>query len=224
MSLKALYLTIFTLLAVYFYRKYKYKKNNSIDQQIEFIKSYPFPSRIYTTLQKNHPYLIEEDIDTIVKGLRDYFYICAKAKGKKVSMPSQAVGEAWYEFALFNKLYESFCIKAFGKFLDHHPAEAMNTKTTVQKEIQRVWKIACQEENISYLTPLKLPFLFNIDTLLNIENGFKYGINCKKNSSNKDQNGEILYCASNIMKKETYKHTQKYLPKNLKNTDLNKID
>ena len=224
MSQEALYLTIFTLFAIYFYRKYKYKKINSIDQYIEFIKSYPFPSRIYTSLQKNHPYLIEEDIDTIIQGLRDYFYICAKAKGKKVSMPSLAVGEAWYEFTLFNKLYESFCVKAFGKFLDHHPAEAMNTKNNVQKGIQRVWKIACKQENISYLTPLKLPLLFNIDTLLNIENGFKYGIHCKKSSSNQDQSGETLYCASNIMNKETYKHTQKHLPKNLKDVNLNKID
>ena len=213
MSFNALYLTIFTLLAVYFYRKKKMEKKNSLEKKSDFINTYPFPSRVYTTLQKTYPHLVEEEIEEIIQGLRDYFYICTKANKKMVSMPSQAVDEAWHAFILFTKLYESFCQKAFGKFLHHHPAEAMKTPTDAQKGIQLAWRIACQKENISYYAPLKLPNLFSIDSRLKIENGFTYSLNCTK-----EENNTNIYCATHILDTKTYQHVTNYSSSTSNNT------
>jgi hypothetical protein len=97
-----------------------------------------------------------------------------------LSMPSQAVDEAWHAFILSTKSYASFCQRAFGKFLHHHPAETMtDTKHKRPLVLKRTWNLACRHEGINAANPAKyLPRLFALDAELKIANGFVYSLNC----------------------------------------------
>jgi hypothetical protein len=127
----------------------------------------------------------------VFQGLRDYFRICHRAKNRMVSMPSQVIDDAWHEFILSTRIYEKFCAKALGRFLHHTPAEAMLTPILAKEGIKRSWCLACALEQINPKKPVRLPLIFAMDGLLNIDNGFIYQLDCKKNSSGG-------YCASHI--------------------------
>ena len=159
-------------------------------RRIHFIKNYEFHHLIKKKLHNKYKHLKDEDIDLVFQALRDYFYICFLAKNKAVAMPSQVVDVAWHEFILITKEYETFSSQAFGKFLHHTPTEVMKTKTIATEGIKRAWQLACKKENINVKEPTSLPLLFAIDSLLNIEDGYKYTLDCKKTTGD--------YCASHI--------------------------
>jgi len=132
-----------------------------------------------------------------MSALRDYFHLCGLAGKRMVSMPSQVVDDAWHEFILFTRAYGTFCSRAFGRFLHHTPAEAMRTPTQAQEGIRRAWRLACAKEGIGPRAPHRLPLLFAIDTLLNIEGGFNYALDCRGNKSQgSDFCGSHIGCAS----------------------------
>lgn len=106
-------------------------------------------------------------------------------------MPSQVVDEAWHNFILFTKEYKKFCNGTFGRFLHHIPAEAMTSRTYAQTGIKSTWRVCCQNEEINTKFPKRLPLLFSIDSLLKIEDGFKYSLNCSRSKDNS-------FCASDI--------------------------
>lgn len=164
-------------------------------RRIAYFKSYRFSSSVGKKVQAKYPQLTNADVALVLEGLRDYFYICNKAKRKMVAMPSQVVDVAWHEFILFTRPYQSFCKKAFGRFLHHTPTEAMRTPTRAQQGIKRAWRLACSKDNINRSVPTQLPLLFAIDSMLNIEDGFKYSLNCKDKSSPLYGDG---YCAGHI--------------------------
>lgn len=193
-----LLLFIVVFLAVVYYLYYL-EKNKKQVQQLSYIMRFTFPKRVNEIVSKTYPHLTHDEIDQVLEGLRDYFYISNQAKGKIVSMPSQAVDVAWHEFILFTKAYQNFCQKAFGKFFHHHPAEAMKSKTTAQEGIKRAWSLACEKEGIYPKSPNKLPLLFAIDSQLNITDGFKYTLHCKApHASSSSTSGCGGFCASHI--------------------------
>lgn len=106
-------------------------------------------------------------------------------------MPSQVVDDAWHEFILFTRIYQKFCSKALGRFLHHIPAEAMPTPTLAQDGIKRSWRLACALAQINPKKPVRLPLIFAIDGLLNIDNGFTYQLDCQRTTAG-------AYCASHI--------------------------
>lgn len=159
-------------------------------RQLVFIDAYNFPEKVSRQLLAKHPHLKEEELGLVFQGLRDYFYICNRAGRKMVSMPSQVVDDAWHEFILFTRKYDFFCKKALGRFLHHTPAEAMTRPTEAQEGIKRAWYHACKKEGIAPGNPGKLPLLFALDAMLEIENGFHYALDCK--------NGNNGYCAGDI--------------------------
>ncbi|WP_461482930.1 glycine-rich domain-containing protein [Porticoccus sp.] len=130
-----IFLLILTLIAYFFYW-------NKKKAQLAFIENYRFSSSIGKKVQKKYPLLTQDQIDLVIKGLRDYFYICNKAKRRMVAMPSQVVDVAWHEFILFTRPYQAFCKKALGRFLHHTPTEAMRTPTLAQDGIKRAWRLA----------------------------------------------------------------------------------
>lgn len=69
---------------------------------------------------KTCPWQPRELIDT---GLRQWLRCCAAAlrDGQVIGMPSHAVDEAWHGLILCTARYASFCDKAYGRFLHHHP-------------------------------------------------------------------------------------------------------
>lgn len=171
-------------------------KRSKRARQSAFIDSYRFPHKVTEELKKRHPHLNEAHIKLVHQGLRDYFHVCNRAGDKMVSMPSQVVDDAWHEFILFTKKYETFCQQGLGRFLHHTPAEAMRTPTLAQTGIKRAWQHACAKDGIDPKSPTVLPLLFGIDAMLNIENGFYYTLNCK--NSDHTGGGSGGYCAGDI--------------------------
>ena len=156
----------------------------------DYIRTYQFPSGIFAKLQFNRAELTLKDCQLVARGLRQFFLAHLKSGGKFVAMPSQVAAELWRELTLHTQHYETFCNKAFGRFLHHTPAEAMSTQTLATEGIQRAWRLACALERINPKQPDRLPRLFALDGALNIPNGFRYDTRCTPGSGN--------YCASHI--------------------------
>src|SRR5688500_18071303 len=101
-------------------------------RRLKFIETYEFPLGLRTKFAKSKSLLDVKQQELVFTALRDYFYICHEARKTMVSMPSQIVDDAWHEFILFTREYNDFCAKAFGRYLHHTPAEAMESKTQAQ--------------------------------------------------------------------------------------------
>ncbi len=162
-------------------------------KRLTFIKSYSFHPAIKEKLKNKHPLLSEAHLELALTGLGDYFQLCNRAQGKMVSMPSQLVDDTWHEFLLFSREYADYCKQGLGSFLFHTPAEAMPTPTTAQEGIKRAWRLACDKEHIDPKKPNKLPLLFAIDAMANIDNGFIYKLDCTANLLDDRE-----FCASSI--------------------------
>jgi hypothetical protein len=173
-------------------------------KQQHHLKKYRFHHSITLKLHTRYPHLEPHQINLIFTALRDYFWICQKAKKKYISMPSQAVDEAWHEFILSTRSYTAFCTKTFGYFLHHNPAETMRSQAAAYDGIKLTWQLACRKENIDPQKPLRLPLLFAIDAMLKIPDGFQYSLHCNQRnasnntSDNASNNGLGIYCASDI--------------------------
>lgn len=161
-----------------------------LQKRLEMIRAHPFPQSVRMKFRDAQPNLDSSQEHRVFEGLRDYFVICAQARGQFVAMPSQVADDAWHAFILHTRYYQDFCSKAFGRFLHHTPAEAMTTQTMATEGIQRAWRLACALEQINPRQPDRLPRLFALDGALSIPNGFRYDTRCSPGSGN--------YCASHI--------------------------
>jgi len=159
-----------------------------------FINKYSFPDSVVINIKKAYPQLSDAEIDMISKALKDYFYISYIVGNFHISMPSKIVSDFWQEFSSLNKEYKSFCKKAFGKNLEWLKAEGIEGIG-----IQTIWENACILEDIDHIIPDKLPILFKLDSLLEIENGFLYTLDCRKLDKQKNE-----YCAAKIMNSKFY--------------------
>ena len=177
---------------IYFFYKEREKR------RLVFIENYKFSPVLIRRVKEKYDYLNDADILKVMKGLRDYFYICNQAKGKMVAMPSEIVDVAWHEFLLFTREYQIFCKKGIGRFLHHTPTEVMKSKTSAQEGIKRAWRLACAKEKINPKYPTTLPLIFAIDDLLKIEGGFSYQLNCKTNPVTSSSTSCGGYCAAHI--------------------------
>jgi len=171
---------------------YWLRRKAMVSRRQRLIDSYPFPATISTRLIRRYPHLSISQAAAAIDGLREYFHLCNMAGERVVAMPSQVVDAAWHEFILFTRHYELFCRKALGRFLHHTPAEAMAAPTLAQAGIRTAWRLSCARENIPARAPHKLPLLFAIDTELNIADGFRYSLDCRKEA------GTAYYCAGHI--------------------------
>lgn len=165
-------------------------------RQLRYIQHYRFHRAIREKLVQTYPFLDEQQTHLVFRALRDYFWMCNMAHRQLVAMPSQVVDVAWHEFILFTRVYHSFCKKALGRFLHHTPTEAMVSATVAREGIRRAWRLACAKAKIKPDTPARLPLIFEIDTLLNIPDGFRYTLNCQ--SADSAGRADPGYCASHI--------------------------
>jgi hypothetical protein len=161
----------------------------------QFVKDYRFPPGLARKLRDTYPHLSEGQAEMVLRELRSFFHVARAARGQMVSMPSQAVDVAWHEFILFTRGYRQFCRRALGRFLDHTPAEHMQSPRSAQVGLRRTWLQACRLEGIDPRKPERLPMLFALDGLLQIPDGFRYALNCM----GPDGTGTTdAYCASDI--------------------------
>lgn len=161
-----------------------------------YIDNYQFHPGVINKFRETRPGLTEEQEELVFAALRDYFHLCNRAGRRMVAMPSQVVDDAWHAFILFTRAYQRFSRRAFGRFLHHTPAEAMAGPTDAGEGIKRAWRLACAHDGIDPKKPASLPLLFAIDAQLNIENGFYYTPNCRKNPERADGRGN--YCGSHV--------------------------
>ena len=178
------YVALF-LFSLWLYSKYRRRQKST------YVDNYDFHKGLTLKFKKSRPELSDEKVSVIALALKDYFKICQMAKNNFVSMPSQVVDELWHEFILFTRQYQRFCKSAFGRYLHHTPAEAMEQPTLASDGLKRAWKYACKLEGLNPSSPARLPRLFALDAMYNIENGFYYTKDCKNNNG-------IGYCASDI--------------------------
>lgn len=162
-----------------------------------FIDQFDFAHLLDHRLAMKRPELSEHHRKMVFQALAEYFHLCRMAGRRMVSMPSQVVDDAWHEFILFTRNYDSFCRNGLGRFLHHVPAESMKSPTEAQKGIKRAWRLACHREGINAKSPSRLPLLFGIDSELGIANGFHYVPDCKGHASRSDSGGTV-YCGSHI--------------------------
>ncbi|SFC20377.1 glycine-rich domain-containing protein [Pseudoalteromonas denitrificans] len=171
-----------------------------IQRQISFIKNYKFPETVKSKVSEIYPHLDSSELQQVMRGLKDYFYLIHIANKESVAMPSQIVDVAWHEFILFTREYDKFCSKAFGYFVHHTPAEGMKSPIEAQIGIKRAWELSCKRELINHFEPKRLPVIFALDARLKIKNGFYYELNCISSVSDKNDNiqKELRYCAGHI--------------------------
>ncbi|MBT9567009.1 MAG: hypothetical protein IV085_01790 [Thiobacillus sp.] len=165
-------------------------RRQTLQRRIDRIRAHAFPQSVRMKFRDAQPDLDPTHEQRVFDGLRDYFVICAQARGRFVAMPSQVADDAWHAMILHTRHYQEFCNQAFGRFLHHTPAEAMTTQTMASDGIQRAWRLACGLERINPKQPDRLPRLFALDGALNIPNGFRYDTRCSPGSG--------TYCASHI--------------------------
>ncbi|QSX40683.1 glycine-rich domain-containing protein [Shewanella cyperi] len=154
------------------------------------IRELVFPDKLSHRLAERYPHLGQQGQLLVLEGLRNYFQLSLTAGRQPLAMPSQAVDCVWHEFILFTRQYQKFCRRAFGRFLHHTPAEAMQSQTSAQQGIRRCWRLACKAEGIDPKRPSRLPLLFALDSELQIADGFSYSLDCLRHPGS--------YCASHI--------------------------
>lgn len=184
-------LLIFALVAALAVVLYKRDQRARRRRREAYIADYAFPAGIEAKVGRRYPHLSEGQLALVMTGLREYFQICNQAGRRMVAMPSQAVDVAWHEFILFTRAYELFCRRSLGRFLHHTPAEAMTSPTLAQAGIKRAWRLSCQREGLSARAAARLPLLFAMDAELDIPDGFKYSLDCRRPGSHP-------YCAGHI--------------------------
>lgn len=145
-------------------------------QRTAYIGAYQFPNAIKARVGQHYPHLSDDQLSSVIQGLRQYLQLCNNAVGKTVSMPSQVVDAAWHEFILFTKEYKDFCQHGIGHFLHHIPVEGMSSTAKQPERMREAWFLACQWEGIDPRSPSRLPFLFSIDETLNIPDGYRYSL------------------------------------------------
>jgi len=169
-------------------------------RQTSFIDNYEFPEGIINRINEVYPHLNSSELQQVMRGLKDYFYLIHISNKESVAMPSQVVDVAWHEFILFTREYANFCSKAFGRFIHHTPAEAMKSEIEAQIGIKRAWELSCRREQINHFSPKRLSLIFALDSRLKIQDGFNYALNCMASLSEPTDNTEHnkSYCAGHI--------------------------
>lgn len=163
-------------------------------QRVAYLADYDFARLLDRRLALRRPQLDAAQRRLVFDGLRQWFALCQHKDGRRLSMPSQAVDDAWHEFILFTRNYAQFCQRALGRFLHHVPAEAMSSPTQAQRGIRATWQLACRAEGIAPDRPSHLPLLFALDAQLGLADGFHYSLDCRDTRAA----GGAPYCASHI--------------------------
>lgn len=165
----------------------------------DYIRTYMFPQGLLDKFASTRPELSMKQRQLVARALRQYFLAHLKSGRKFVSMPSQVADDLWHEFILYTRHYEAFCHKAFGQFMHHTPAVVLGSNRQDNTGLRRIWWYCCLEENINPKSASRLPLLFSLDEKFNIDNGFRYALDCQgiKREGEKGSNGSV-YCGGDM--------------------------
>lgn len=166
--------------------------HHRLAERLAFIERFRYPPRLAREAQERYPHLQADQLARVEQGLKQFFRLCARADGRLVAMPSQAVDAMWHAWILDTRGYQRFCELAFGRFLHHTPAEAMRTPTVAGTGIRRAWALACADEGLSPRRAERVPLIFGLDRELAIPGGFYYVADCRRDGVGG------TYCGSDI--------------------------
>jgi len=188
----AIILTLLLLLSLMWWHRRR-------SARADYIRTYTFPPGLYEKLQKKRPELSLKECQMVGRALRQFFLGYLQSGCRFVSMPSQITDDLWHEMILYTRHYDSFCKKAFGRFLHHTPAVVLSRNRQNNMGLRRIWRATCQEENIDPRKPKHLPLLFAIDKKLNIADGFFYEPNCRRSHKAGNSNtSTVPYCGADF--------------------------
>jgi len=173
-----------------------YVRRSRTTERRRFIQNYAFPKGLDVRLLKRRSELTPAQVALVFDGLRQYFEISLDAQKRLASMPSQVVDDLWHEFIIYTRNYQTFCDRAFGRYLHHTPADAMSTPGAQSAGLRRTWWLACKLEGIDPNQPKRLPLLFAIDGQLNISDGFHYLPDCGK--ARTQSGNAYIHCGSDL--------------------------
>jgi uncharacterized membrane protein YgcG len=149
-------------------------RDTKIETRSAFIRNYMFPGGLRFKMCEQFPQLSDAQIDTVFDGLRAWFLLLAQYPKQRFGMPSAAVDTAWHEFILMTRNYESFCQKAFGRFLHHVPNE-LGRAGDDKAALARTHAMLPTVAGIALLgTGAASASLFAVDQTLNVPNGNLY--------------------------------------------------
>lgn len=160
--------------AVYFWARWRRLARD------HFIRAHVFPKTVFDKLHARYPSLEAKQLQLVARALRQFFLAHLHSGRQYVSMPSQVVDDLWHEFILHTRSYDTFCRRAFGRFMHHTPAAALSADKQTNAGLRRTWWYACKEENINPRAATRLPLLFALDAKLGIAGGFAYTPDCSK--------------------------------------------
>lgn len=170
-------------------------------QREAFIRHFAFPRGVFSKVIERHPHLSQKDMELVSRGLRQFFMAYHRSGYMQVSMPSQVADDLWHEFILYTRHYQAFCQQAFGRFLHHTPAIALQGRQQqANAGLRRCWRYACMEDNINPRKPSRLPLLFALDSKFHIANGFVYIADCHglRREGEGHEAGTTVYCAGDF--------------------------
>ncbi len=147
--------------------------------QEAYVRSAPLPTHLSAAVRSQYPQLSREALRDVERGLRQFFLAYLKSNGRFVAMPSRVADALWHEFILDTRAYRTFCQRAFGRFLDHSPAQTLGHDARRNDGLRRTWYWSCREEGIDPRLPMTLPLLFALDAELAIPDGFRYVPDCR---------------------------------------------
>ena len=143
-------------------------------RRANYLREYEFPAGVRYRLGRRFSGYTRADWSAVLDGLRQWFEVVRRARGRHVAMPSRAVDAAWHEFILDTERYAEFCSRAFGRFAHHRPAEPLRAAGDAQEGIRRTWRLACEDARIDPKHPRRLPRLFAVDADLGFPHGHCY--------------------------------------------------
>ena len=141
--------------------------------QSAYLENYQFIDIVIAKFKEKHKNLTDADIELVIKGLKNYFYISSRSSDI-IILPSIVLDDLWHEFILYSKEYNSFCNEAFGRFLHHSPNDTKSFDVDMARFL--AWEESCKLEGLNPSTTSELPLIFKIDELLKIKNGLYYSV------------------------------------------------
>jgi len=92
-----------------------------LERRVGVIRAHAFPQSVRMKFRDAQPDLDSTREQRVFDGLRDYFVICAQARGRFVAMPSQVADDAWHAMILHTRHYQEFCNRHSDAFCTIHP-------------------------------------------------------------------------------------------------------
>ncbi len=137
-----------------------------------YIEGYAFPAALRDKIAERYPELSDRELTGDRGPPRLVPRLPVRQEGRS-ACPRERSTSAWHEFILLTRDYHAFCEEAFGRYVHHSPAVAMDEP--VDATLARTVSVFDRHPVASPLgLAYGLPFLFALDAQLGIEDGNRW--------------------------------------------------